>query len=892
MKFDRSKNSNKDCQIFISYRRRGGENAARVIQLFLQNCGYNVFLDFDNLHNGNFDEVLKSSIEKAPVFLLLLTKGCFDRCVNNDNDWIVQEVSCAAKSNSEIIPINYNRQYEGFPSGVNPSIIKEIKRHTYQEVFEGQLFRSSMQDLVENRIVPIIGGSSNTNITEVKFYSPNTNISFSIDNRKYGTVSRGEHIPVQLRAGDYIIDIVDLATGRNEQRILNLDGNSKSIVFDLSINHPTYTSKKINSNLSAEEYYNKGYNAYLNDQIEEAKIWMEKASALNYNEASVVLADCYLRENSKGNEEKAVELLKKTSDKGSFNATFKLAEFFEHSNWGFRDYEKSYLLYKQLANKGNAEALYRMAKLHFSQLLKHPNYKIAIDLLEKAAKKDHIDSLRQLGDIYKSGYGTEVDNSLAFSYYLRAAELNDTTCQKYVARFYLLDIEGIITGEERYSSNQITKYCKWRDKAAANGDVEMAIEASSYYMTKDIQKSIQFLQIAIAKNCPYALAKLAWIYEDYPHLNKGDEAFNLLSKAYELGYHYCASELANYYATGKFGVQIDYNEAYRLYREALNAGDANGPYGLGYIHEQGVLFGKDMDKAVAYYKDAANRGSHDAMYRLANMYFNGEHVEQSYEKAYELYYESSKGHDRSLLIKNDSVYKTALCQFSGFGTEINYKSAYEGFCKAARWGHIDAIVAIGDCYYYGKGVDQNYERAKYWYQIGADEKSVAAALKLEKIYSESRNPKSRRKALDVLKIAAEAGSDQAFNRYIEIAQKEGKGIFYSYLTKEESIYYKTLSDYYKDKRLESDWAKNTLNVLRESLGISMIKERLFSFILSNPPLTNEEISYIEEFKRCNSSGTITTNERHLLNQISLLYGFSDEKQQFLEDIASQNISLF
>ena len=42
-------------QIFISYRRQGGEDPARQIQLSLENSGYQVFLDYDNLHNGNFE---------------------------------------------------------------------------------------------------------------------------------------------------------------------------------------------------------------------------------------------------------------------------------------------------------------------------------------------------------------------------------------------------------------------------------------------------------------------------------------------------------------------------------------------------------------------------------------------------------------------------------------------------------------------------------------------------------------------------------------------------------------------------------------------------------------------------------------------------------------------
>ena len=41
--------------IFISYRREGGADFARQMQLALKTKGYNVFLDFDALKDGVFD---------------------------------------------------------------------------------------------------------------------------------------------------------------------------------------------------------------------------------------------------------------------------------------------------------------------------------------------------------------------------------------------------------------------------------------------------------------------------------------------------------------------------------------------------------------------------------------------------------------------------------------------------------------------------------------------------------------------------------------------------------------------------------------------------------------------------------------------------------------------
>lgn len=59
--------------IFISYRREGGAQYARILQLMLQQRGYKVFLDYDELTDGAFSEHIKTAINEAPIFMLVLS---------------------------------------------------------------------------------------------------------------------------------------------------------------------------------------------------------------------------------------------------------------------------------------------------------------------------------------------------------------------------------------------------------------------------------------------------------------------------------------------------------------------------------------------------------------------------------------------------------------------------------------------------------------------------------------------------------------------------------------------------------------------------------------------------------------------------------------------------
>lgn len=91
-------------QIFISYRRNGGEALAQLINDRLRNLGYEVFYDIESLKSGSFNTKLYSEIEACEDFILILPPQALDRCIY-DEDWIRCEVRHALKHNKNIIPI-------------------------------------------------------------------------------------------------------------------------------------------------------------------------------------------------------------------------------------------------------------------------------------------------------------------------------------------------------------------------------------------------------------------------------------------------------------------------------------------------------------------------------------------------------------------------------------------------------------------------------------------------------------------------------------------------------------------------------------------------------------------------------------------------------------------
>jgi len=110
--------------IFISYRREGGEHLAGRIKDALKIRGYSVFMDVEDLKGGKFDTALLRKVEEATDVIVILTLGCLDRC-NNDGDWLRQEIRHAIECGKNIVPV-MARNFQMPPAGTLPIDIAEV----------------------------------------------------------------------------------------------------------------------------------------------------------------------------------------------------------------------------------------------------------------------------------------------------------------------------------------------------------------------------------------------------------------------------------------------------------------------------------------------------------------------------------------------------------------------------------------------------------------------------------------------------------------------------------------------------------------------------------------------------------------------------------------------
>ena len=146
-------------QIFISYRREGGDALAGRLADRFNALGYRVFHDVESMRSGTFNTQILDAIATCDDVLLVLPPNALDRCVNVD-DWVRQELAFALKHNKNIIPI-IMRNFE-FPKTL-PSDIDKIR------YIEGVTASSEYFDAVVERIESMLNSTkTNSELTKYK----------------------------------------------------------------------------------------------------------------------------------------------------------------------------------------------------------------------------------------------------------------------------------------------------------------------------------------------------------------------------------------------------------------------------------------------------------------------------------------------------------------------------------------------------------------------------------------------------------------------------------------------------------------------------------------------------------------------------------------------------
>jgi TPR repeat protein len=120
---------------------------------------------------------------------------------------------------------------------------------------------------------------------------------------------------------------------------------------------------------------------------------------------------------------------------------------------------------------------------------------------------------------------------------------------------------------------------------------------------------------------------------------------------------------------------------------------------------------EDLEAAVRLMKASADSGYAMASYALGTWYLFGKGSEISIDPVMATRYLESAA-DANI---PDALYDLAVCYSEGEGVEKNDRVAFELYLRAALRGDAQSVNAVGTCYFYGIGVDEDRRVAKIWH---------------------------------------------------------------------------------------------------------------------------------------------------------------------------------
>lgn len=120
----------------------------------------------------------------------------------------------------------------------------------------------------------------------------------------------------------------------------------------------------------------------------------------------------------------------------------------------------------------------------------------------------------------------------------------------------------------------------------------------------------------------------------------------------------------------------------------------------------------------------------------------------------------------------DAQYRLGESYFYGQGVEKNYEEAVELYRKSAEQGHADALFRLGGCYYFGYGVEIDDMEALNCFRKAAEQSNASAQMGLATMYFQGRGvDRNYEEAVKWYRIVA----DQGIN-----AGQAGLGLCYYY----------------------------------------------------------------------------------------------------------------
>ncbi len=174
------------------------------------------------------------------------------------------------------------------------------------------------------------------------------------------------------------------------------------------------------------------------------------------------------------------------------------------------------------------------------------------------------------------------------------------------------------------------------------------------------------------------------------------------------GYVAATNNLATMYLNGE-GVDLDTDEARRLFLEAAARDYAPAMNNIGWMYQASLGVEENFSEALEWYRRGADLGYATAMTNIGWMFQAAIGVERDFEEAMKWYTRAAENGNAIAMANIGWMHQNAL------GVAQDYAAAFEWYEEAARRGNVTAIHNIADMHRRGLGVSQDANLAGEWY---------------------------------------------------------------------------------------------------------------------------------------------------------------------------------
>lgn len=432
--------------------------------------------------------------------------------------------------------------------------------------------------------------------------------------------------------------------------------------------------------------------------------WRLRSAEAGFPGAMQSLSNMYLTgDGVECDQEKSLEWLIKAADAKDVTAMRKLAVKYMGGTRLGRDFAKAKALIETVLEK-NPEDVYAsrlLARMYRDGIGVPENSELArkwylspIGTLSRKAEADDMNSIDDLADYYKNGWGVEKDLKRAIELYEKPARTGiaaSMSSLNRIHRFNATSKEDVAKADE-WSRRYIERLTQ-KGGAAARGVADSCVGVGNYY------------------RCGYGV-------EANP-----TAAYEWFSKAADKKSWVAMLKLASLCRCGE-GCRHDLAAAEEWAKTAVEEltplaenGQAEAQRGLADCYVNGWGVEKSSEFAAKWYGKAFDGRDWLATGRLARLYASGEGVPQDLVKAVELLAKAAEKENAEACCRLGECYERGE-----WGFDVDVAKALELYRQSASEGDAGGLYNLGCCYLEGIGVEKDMDKARLWLKLAANEK--------------------------------------------------------------------------------------------------------------------------------------------------------------------------